>query len=49
MADHLRIQRTGYHLIDYCNANNDREVSIAEVAELSDHVRSARNSTTARG
>lgn len=41
-ARHLQVQRTGYHLIDFCNANNDREVSIAEVAELANYVRSAK-------
>lgn len=41
-ADHLLVQRTGYHLIDFCNVNNDREVSLSELAELADHVRAAK-------
>lgn len=44
-AEHLRIQRTGYHLLDFANANNDREVTLPEIAGLADHVRSAKESS----
>ena len=44
-AEHLRIQRMGYHLLDFANANNDREIPLAELAGLADHVRSAKESS----
>lgn len=38
---HLQIQQAGYHLLDFCNANSNREVTIAEIADLAEHVRAA--------
>ena len=38
---HLQVQRAGYHLLDHCNANTTRELSIAEIADLAEHVRAA--------
>ena len=40
-AHHLQVQRAGYHLLDHCNANTTRELSIAEIADLAEHVRAA--------
>ncbi|MDR7330012.1 FUSC family protein [Corynebacterium guangdongense] len=36
---HQQVQRAGYGLLDFCNANAHREVSIAEIAGLAENVR----------
>lgn len=46
--DHLLIQRTGYAMLDYCNAHNDRELSFAELASLAEALRDARKALSTK-
>lgn len=39
--EHLAVQAAGYHLLDYCTANPDRELSLAEIEGLATQVRAA--------
>ena len=36
---HQQVQRAGYGLLDFCNANAHREVSVSEIAGLAENVR----------
>lgn len=38
---HLTVQRTGYGLLDYCNAHNDRELRLEEIGALARELRRA--------